>query len=165
MGKKSLAVLLSFLFLSVSFAQQKDERPVYLRFPTLPQFKVQKLADGKVLTRDDLKKKMNTVFFIFSPDCKYCQQETEDIIRHINDFKGTQILMISHYPLEEVQEYYKRYQIADYPQITMAHDGGYFFPIYFGLKNLPSTFIYDIKGNLKKSFDGSVKVETILAEL
>lgn len=164
---KNIAIVFTlFMTTAVALGQQKtDERPVYLRFPTVPQFTVNKVADSSAFTREDLKKKTQTVFFIFSPDCKYCQHETEDIIKHLKDFKNTQILMISHYPLEEVKEYYNHYNIGDYPQITMAHDSKYFFPIFFGLTNLPSTFIYDKKGNLKKSFEGSVKIEKILAEL
>ena len=166
MFKHLVAFVGSFILMGTVFAQnQPDSRPVYQRFPTVPQFEVEKISDGNTFTRENLKKKTNTVFFIFSPDCKYCQQETEDIIKHLKDFKNTQILMISHYPVDEVKAYYKQYKLEQYPQIVVAHDDNYFFPIFFDLKNLPSTFVYDKKGKLKKSFDGSVKVETILQEL
>ena len=41
-----------------SFAQEKTEdTPVYLRFPTIPQFKLAKAADSSEYTRDHLKKR------------------------------------------------------------------------------------------------------------
>jgi hypothetical protein len=33
------------------------------------------------------------------------------------------------------------------------------------VQNLPSIFVYDKKGDFKKAFEGSVKIEDILEEL
>ena len=80
-------LLLSFLAFSGfnSFAQETpaEEIPVYLRFPTIPQFTLAKAPDSISYTRDNLKKKVNTLFFIFSPDCNHCQYETGEIIKRI----------------------------------------------------------------------------------
>ena len=73
--------------------------------------------------------------------------------------------MLTYLPYDEMIDFYKHYQIANYPQITMARDTKFFFPIYFRVRNLPSIFIYDKKGHLKKSFEGDVKPETLLAQL
>ena len=166
---KNLFILFAGVLMSLSAfsqaADSADTRPVYLRFPTVPQFTVYKAPDSTAFTRDDLSKRKSTVFFIFSPDCGHCQHETEMMTREIQKFKNTQIVMITYLPYEEMIKFYKVYNIAKYPQITMARDTKFFFPIYFKVQNLPSIFVYDKKGNFKKSFEGDVKMDSIVAEL
>ena len=87
------------------------------------------------------------------------------LTQNINKFKNTQIVMVTYLSWEEMIAFYHHYKIANYPQITMARDTKFFFPVFFKVRNLPSIFVYDKKGNLKKSFEGDVKPETILAEL
>lgn len=165
---KHLLIVITAVFISCSAFSQttaKEEAPVYLRFPTIPEFTVYKAPDSTSFTRNDLHKKKNTIFIIFSPDCEHCQRETEMLTQNINKFKNTQIVMVTYLPWEEMIAFYHHYKIANYPQITMARDTKFFFPVFFKVRNLPSIFIYDKKGDLKKSFEGDVKPETILAEL
>ena len=166
---KNLLFLFAGILISLSGFSQNvdtaDTRPVYLRFPTIPQFTVYKAPDSTAFTRDNLQKKKNTVFFIFSPDCSHCQHETESLTKNIEKFKNTQIIMITYLPYDEMKKFYNVYHIANYPQITMARDAKFFFPVFFKVQNLPSIFVYDKKGDFKKSFEGSVKMEDILGEL
>ena len=151
---------------ATSFAQENtEETPVYLRFPIIPQFKLAKATDSTSFTKDDLKKRVNTLFFIFSPDCNHCQHETEEIIKNIKKFKDAQIVMITYFPWDQMMLFYNQYKIGNYPQITMARDNNYYFPTFFKLKTFPSSYLYDKKGNFKKSFEGAVKIEDILNEL
>ncbi|HEY9343640.1 MAG TPA: redoxin domain-containing protein [Hanamia sp.] len=165
---KNLFSLLACILISYSgFSQAPptEETPVYLRFPTIPQFTVYKAPDSTTFTRESLKKRTPTVFFIFSPDCEHCQHETEALTKDIKKFKNAQIIMVTHLPYAEMMSFYKKYKIANYPQITMARDAKFFFPVFFKVRNFPSIFVYDKKGNLKKGFEGSVKLEDIVAEL
>lgn len=91
--------------------------------------------------------------------------ETEAIIKNIKKFKNTQILMVTHFPYEEMIHFYKQFKIANYPQLTMARDTKYFFPVFFGVRNFPSIYVYDKKGNFKKAFEGDVKIDDIVKEL
>ena len=138
---------------------------MYLRFPTIPQFTVYKAPDSTTFSKEDLQKRKTTVFFIFSPDCGHCQHETESLIKNIKAYKNTQIIMITYLPFEEMMKFYRVYHIANYPEITMARDTKFFFPVFFKVQNLPSIFVYDKKGNFKKAFEGSVKMEDIMQEL
>lgn len=163
--KNILTFLCLTLFCIKGFAQAEEETPVYLRFPTVPQFTVYKAPDSTAFSREDLKKKKEVLFMVFSPDCEHCQHETEELLANIEKFKNTQIVMVTYLPYEEMMAFYKNYKIANYPQITMARDTKFFFPVYFKVKNLPSIFLYDKKGDFKKSFEGSVKIDSIAAEL
>jgi cytochrome oxidase Cu insertion factor (SCO1/SenC/PrrC family) len=143
------------------FCQADSTPPVYLRFPTIPQFTVYKAPDSTAFSKNNLQKKKPVVFMIFSPDREHCQHETEALLANINKFKKTQIVMITYLPYDEMIEFYKKYKIADYPQITMARDTKFFFPVFFKVRNLPSIFVYDKKGNFKKNFEGSVKIDSL----
>ena len=163
---KKLFILPVFLFFcTVAFSQEDSTAPVYQRFPTIPQFTVFKAPDSTSFTRDDLKKNKPVVFMIFSPDCEHCQHETEKLLANIDKFKTAQIVMVTYLPYDEMMAFYRSYKIADYPQITMARDTKFFFPVFFKVRNLPSIFVYDKKGNLKKNFEGSVDTDLISAEL
>ena len=144
---------------------QVDTTPIYLRFPTIPQFTISKVPDSSSFTREDLKRKKETVFIIFSPDCEFCQHETKALIANIDKFSKVQIVMATVLPYDQMMQFYKDYKIADYPIITMGRDVNYFFHTFFNIKYLPAIFVYDKKGRFKKAFEGSVKIDKILEEL
>ena len=166
---KKISIILVAISISLSgFSQTTattEEAPVYLRFPTIPEFTVFTAPDSTAFSRDNLHKKKNTIFIIFSPDCEHCQRETQMLTQNISKFKNTQFVMITYLPYDEMKKFYQIYKIADYPQITMARDTKFFFPLFFKVTNLPSIFVYDKKGNFKKAFEGDVKPETILSAL
>ncbi len=147
------------------FSQADSSSPIYLRFPTIPKFTIYKAPDSTVFSRENLQKKKPVLFMVFSPDCEHCQHETEDLLANIKKFKNTQIVMVTYLPYDEMIAFYKNYKIANYPQITMARDTKFFFPVFFNVRNLPSVFLYNKKGDFKKAFEGSVKIDSITSEL
>ncbi len=159
---KSIVFFIALVFICLEgFCQADSLPPVYRRFPTIPQFTVYKAPDSTTFTKNDLQKKKPVVFMIFSPDCEHCQHETEALLANIDKFKNTQILMITYLPYDEMIQFYKKYKIADYPEITMARDAKFFFPVFFKVRSLPSIFVYDKKGDFKKNFEGSVKINAV----
>ncbi|MDQ6904347.1 MAG: redoxin domain-containing protein [Bacteroidota bacterium] len=163
--KKLFLFSLLLLVCAFAFSQADSTAPIYLRFPTIPQFTVYKAPDSTSFSKNDLEKKKPVIFMIFSPDCEHCQHETEALLANIEKFKGAQIVMITYLPYDEMMAFYKNYKIANYPQITMARDTKFFFPVFYKIRNLPSIFVYDKKGDFKKSFEGSVKIDKIAEEL
>ena len=169
---KKILIVKKFFFLAVSilivqfiFAQADTTKPIYLRFPTLPQFTIYKASDSTTFTRDDLKKRKPTVFIIFSPDCEHCQHETESLIANIDKFKDAQIVMVEYLAYEEMKKFYTNYKIENYPNIIMGRDAKFFLPVFFKVESLPAIYVYDKKGNFKQSFSGSVKIDKIAAAL
>lgn len=166
--KKILLIIISALVSITAFCQTdsaKEETPVYLRFPFIPSFTIYKAPDSTAFSRNNLHANKNTIFIVFSPDCEHCQHETQMLTQNINRFKNTQFVMVTYLPYDEMMKFYHVFKIANYPQITMGRDTKFFFPPFFHVRNLPSIFIYDKKGKFKKSFEGDVKPDSILAEL
>ena len=149
----------------LSFSQADSTQPIYLRFPTLPQFAIYNAADSTIFTRNNLEKKKATIFIIFSPDCEHCQHETEALIANIDKFKDVQIVMVEYLAFEEMVKFYKNYKIADHPNIIMGRDAKFYLPLFFKVESLPAIYVYDKKGNFKQAFSGSVKMDKIAAAL
>jgi len=163
---RKIFVLVIILFTAFQvFSQADSTKPIYLRFPTLPQFTIYKASDSTTFTRDDLQKRKQTIFIIFSPDCEHCQHETEALIANIDKFKDVQIVMVEYLAYEEMKKFYINYKIENYPNITMGRDAKFFLPIFFKVESLPAIYVYDKKGNFKQAFSGSVKMDKIAAAL
>lgn len=105
------------------------------------------------------------MFMIFSPECSHCQHSTEMIVKNIDKFKDIEIMMVSYFPFDEIVQFYNRYQLGRFPNITVARDTKYFFPSYFDIKNFPSFYIYDSNWNFKKFLEGSVSAEQLTAAI
>ena len=163
--KRFFLAAVTFLITQFAFAQADSTKPIYLRFPTLPQFTIYKASDSTTFTREDLKKRKPTIFIIFSPDCEHCQHETEALIANIDKFKDAQIVMVEYLSYDEMKKFYINYKIENYPNIIMGRDAKFFLPVFFKVESLPAIYVYDKKGNFKQSFSGSVKIDKIAAAL
>ena len=157
--------ILSFLILTCTVfaasAQNQDSIPVYKRFPNVPPFKIIRLPDSAQFSKDDLKKNKATIIMIFSPDCEHCQRATHDLQAHADEFKNVQIVMASPLDYSMIEKFYKEYNIAAYPNITMGRDGTYFLGSFYKITNFPSIFVYDKKGNFIEKFEGDVPFSKI----
>ncbi len=163
--RKIYILLIAIFITQICFSQADSTKPVYLRFPTLPQFSIYKASDSTVFTRDNLQKRKPTVFIIFSPDCEHCQHETESLIANIDKFKDAQIVMVEYLSFEEMVKFYKIYKIENYTNIIMGRDAKFYLPMFFKIESLPAIYVYDKKGKFKQAFSGSVKIDKIAAAL
>ena len=143
---------------------QEDSTLLYLRFPTVPPFRIISMPDSTVITKDNLSKKKATIIMVFSPDCEHCQAETRALTAKIELFKKVQIVMASPLDYSYIKKFYEEYKIADYSNIIMGRDPGYYLGTFYKIRSFPAIFLYDKKGNFVKAFTGSYPVEQI-AEL
>jgi thioredoxin-related protein len=160
LNKGTLLIILCFISI-VTFSQQ-DTSLIYLRFPTIPPFKLTKVPDSTVFTKDNLKKKKPTIIMVFSPDCEHCQEMTKQITANIHLFKKAQIVMATPLEFSYVKNFYDDYKIADYPTITMGRDPGYFLGTFYKVRSFPAIFIYNKKGQLVNWFTGEVELKKIV---
>lgn len=90
------------------------------------------------------------IFIGFSPTCKHCGAETEDIVKHITKFVGIRIYFVTPYSFHEMRGFYKYFKLNNYPGITMGRDSSDYFMTYFKADGVPFTAIFDSKKRLKQ---------------
>lgn len=132
----------------------------YLRYPTIPPFTLLR-PDSTDLTREDLPKHRKTMVMFFSPDCDHCKHQTKDMLANMDKFKDVEILMATYQPYEQMQAFYKDYHIEDYPNIKMGRDTKYFFVPFYKISSLPFLALYNNKGKLLTTFEGTTAVEKV----
>ncbi len=161
MLKKFFFYTLLMVMATRVFAQSDSLKAPYLRFPTIPLFTLLKVDSSK-LTRDDLSKNKKTLIMYFSPDCDHCKHQTDSMLASMKKFEDVQILMATYQPFEQMQLFYKDYKIAGYSNIKMGRDTQFFFPPFYKILNLPFMVLYNNKGKLITTFEGTTPINKLL---
>lgn len=162
---KKYLLLLLFTPLAIAAIAQTDSLLLYQRFPVVPTFRLINIADSSIFTKHNLKRKRATIIMMFSPDCEHCQEETKTLTANIHLFKKAQIIMVSPLDFNYMRQFYNDYKIANYPNIIMGRDPGYFLGTFFNVHSFPSFFVYNKKGKLVNKFIGGYSIEEIAAAL
>jgi thioredoxin-related protein len=169
--KQVFLAILALAFCHFVSAQQLPNQPAtdtanasapYMRFPTVPPFRLLKLDSATYLTKDDLKKNHRTIVMFFSPDCEHCKHQTEAILADFKDFKDIQIVMATYQPFSEMKEFNEHYKIYEHPNILIGRDEQFRLPPFFRIRNLPYLALYDKKGNLITTFEGTQKADVLV---
>ncbi len=160
-----LAVLLSGGFLSYSIYSKLQRKHALQEFlHRLPAFQFTALDSTQIGT-DYIPTGQTAVLLFFSPDCEYCQAQAKAIGEQLSIFKNVQFLWISDDQVGVVRAFAERYGLnrkinstvvtAPYGQIKNV----------FGVRQLPSTLIYDEQHRFVRQFSGETKWEAIFAAL
>lgn len=116
-------------------------------------------------TKADLPKDKSVLLVLFSPMCDHCKHETEEMLQHIDDFKETQILMVTSLPFDSMLSFRDHFRLQNYPNITVAHDPHFFLIPYFQLNMMPFLAFYDRKKQLISVHEGSWPIEKVIEEI
>jgi len=148
---------------SSSHGQQEDlTLPPYKRFPTIPPLKLLRLDSTSYFTKDDLKKNKPVLIVVFNPDCDHCKHETEEIIKNIDSLKNIQIIMATIMSFDLMKSFYEEYDLQRFQNITVGKDVQYTLPSFYQMHFMPYLAMYNKKGNLLATFEGSMKIEDLI---
>jgi len=148
---------------SSAHSQQEDlTLPPYKRFPTVPPLKLLLLDSTSYFTKDDLKKNKPVLIIVFNPDCEHCKHETEEIINNIDSLKNIQIIMATMMPFDLMKSFYEKYDLHRFQNITVGKDVQYTLPSFYQMHFMPYLAMYNKKGNLLATFEGSMKIEDLI---
>ena len=162
---RSIFLQLILLCCFAAQGQADSTQPPYLRYPTVPPFKIL-LADSlNFYSKDQLAQGKPLLLMVFNPDCSHCQHETEQLREKKDAFKDFQIVMITLQPLWEMNAFVEKYKVAEIPNVVTGKDVYYFSPSFFRYRNLPFHALYNARGELITTFEGSVGIEKILDRL
>ena len=149
----------------ISGFSQTDTIPApYKKFPFFPPVNLI-LPGNTTFTKADLPKKKPVMMMIFSPMCEHCKQETEEMIKNIDKFKNSMIVMATMMPYDSMMSFRDKFKLADYDNIIVGQDAQFFLPVYYMITNLPFLAFYDKRGKLISVFEGSMPIEKAAEEL
>lgn len=160
--KKWCLSLAAVLLVLITVAQSDTSLP-YKKFPTVPPFTLLQ-ADSTKFTKDQLKKGPVLLMF-FSPGCDHCQHQMEDMMKKIDEFKHTQIVLATYEKMEDMVEFISFFELAKHPNVRIGRDEKFFLPPFFKIQSLPYLAAYDKKGDLVNTWQGNVPVDTLLKAL
>ena len=161
--KRILTTLIVLVIATAAFAQNTyDTMAAFRRFPTVPAFRLLEIDSVSLFTKDKLKKNKPVLVMVFNPECEHCKRETEEIIKHIDELKKVQIVMaaMSQYPA--MKEFYSQYKLSEIKNIKVGQDFQYLLPTFYRIRSLPFLAMYNKKGNLLTTFEGTMKIEDLI---
>ena len=157
-----MLLTLAFLVFGLScFSQVDSTQPPYKRFQNVPPFKVM-LKDSSFYAKKDLPKNKAVWIMIFGPDCDHCQMETRQIIAHQKELKDVQVVMITLHPVDRMKTFISDYKLDAVKNVVVGQDYAHFTMPFFNFRNFPFHAMYDKKGKLIASFEGTMGIEEVI---
>lgn len=147
--------------ISAAFAQADTSKAGEKEATSLPAFTLLKV-DSTSMTRMDLPKNKKIMIMFFSPGCDHCKHQTDSILSNIEKLKDVEILMTTYQPFDEMKVFYQEYKLAKYSNVLMARDIKYFFPSFYKFRSLPFLALFNEKGKLITTFEGSTKMAQVV---
>lgn len=157
---KFLLSILTLIAVTGSSMAQSDTTAPYKKIKGWPPLVLTQLNKQEFTSKD--LKKQETIIMYFSPECDHCKHQTTEMINRIKDLSKYQIVLATYQPEEEMAGFQTYYQLQKYANIRMGRDTKFLLPPFYRIKNLPFLALYNRKGELLKTFDGNVKVDTLL---
>jgi hypothetical protein len=97
----------------------------------------------------------------FSPDCEHCKHQTEAILDSLDQLGNIQIIMATYQPLSELKAFNTHYRLFEHPNIQVGRDEKFFLAPFYRIHNFPYMALYDKKGNLITTFEGTRPIATL----
>lgn len=107
----------------------------------------------------------NVLVILFRPDCEYCTDEVNQIVRKYSAFEKHRLYFFTEVSRQETVRFIQERGLAPLPNVAvgiLSHDAFY---KAFGPTSVPHLFIYGPDGQLRHEFRGETKIETILEAL
>lgn len=154
-----------FVFLLFSsagaFAQQDTMKPAYQRYPVIPGLQLFR-SDSTKYINENLPAKKQLLLVLYSPDCDHCQQEAEQIVARKEDLHDTHIIMVTTFPISRMNEFAEKYGLDKMENVVMAKDPYYVLLSFYAIRHFPYLALYDKKGKLIRTYEGSVSIDKVL---
>lgn len=133
------------------------------RIVELPDFSVVNLKGEKFLS-PEFSEQSFLVLTYFNTGCQFCQAEISSISHHKNLQQQADIYLISDESKAVLKQFANDFKLDSLQAIQVLRDSSKQVKELFGITGVPTTFVYDRDGKLRKSFKGETKAE-ILYEL
>lgn len=124
------------------------------------------LSNGQFFTSTQIPKTKPVLLIYFAPDCDHCQTLMKAFFSRADEFKNTEVLMVTFKPASEVAQFVKVYKTYQYPNILVGTESKPFFlRQFYKLQNTPFTALYNKNGRLISSYRKETPINDVLKQL
>jgi thiol-disulfide isomerase/thioredoxin len=160
--KKLLFLFIISLKLYSVHAQEADTIPPYQKDSLhIPAFTVLKV-DSTYTNDKSIPKDKPVVIIYFSPECGHCQITADEFSKKMKEMKDIYFVWVSYYPLPEVKEFAKKFNLQQFTNIIIARDENYAIPSYYRVKFTPFMALYNKEHHLVKTWDQGTDANTLI---
>lgn len=134
------------------------------RIAVLPNFTLERLQGGFFM-QDDLSPGSPLIFLYYNSSCTFCRAETRAIKKNMKELGGNQLIFVSPEDKTDIKGFAEEFGLYGMPDIVFLQDTGLEFAGIFGIKSVPTTYLYNKDRTLIRRFNGPVKIESIIEAL
>lgn len=160
MQKFLLAFMLLVVSASCANAQGTNPGAPYKKHPALPVFQILQ-SDSTWFTDAQIPPDRPVVIVYFSPECGHCQQEAEDLVKHMDELKKAFFVMVSYHSPSDIGQFAEKYKLAGLPNVRLGRDTAYYIPSFFQVTQTPFVAVYDKKHMLVKTFESGAGADKL----
>jgi peroxiredoxin len=103
----------------------------------------------------------HSVVIFYSPGCAFCEHEGAELARNAAQFMECKLFFITMEPLDSAKAYTVRHQLLSHAGYYSLVDTTRLAVLEFGVRIIPTTFIYDRDKNLIKAFEGEINAKRL----
>lgn len=160
--KKILLLILVAAQIGLVHAQDYDTIPPYQKDSLhIPNFTVLKIdsayANDRMIPKDK-----PVIIIYFSPECGHCQITADEFSKRMADMKDFYFVWVSYYPLPEIREFAKKFNLQQFNNIIIGRDENYTIPSYFRVKFTPFMAVYNKDHHLIQTYGQGTEADTLI---
>ena len=160
--KKLLLLFILALKIYSVHAQNYDTIPPYEKDSLhIPSFTVLQ-TDSSFANDKKIPKDKPVVIIYFSPECGHCQITADEFSKKMKDMKNIFFVWVSYYPLPEIKEFAKKFNLQQFNNIIIGRDPNYTIPSYFRVKFTPFMAVYNKEHHLIQTYQQGTEADTLI---
>lgn len=155
----SMVILTTYKAIQVKATVKATMKKVELS--KLPEFEFENSKGGN-FSYWDIETDKSVLIIHFSPECDFCDMEAKIISNYYEEFRNSEILMVSKSKVSDIKKFAKKHQLESFPNIKfLKYKEDQFYKI-FGTHKLPAILIFDTQLKLLKKIEEGVTVKTLV---
>ena len=146
-------------------AQDYDTIPPYQKDSLhIPAFTVLQ-TDSSFTNDKKIPGNKPVVIIYFSPECGHCQLTAQEFGEKMKDMRNIFFVWVSYYPLPEIKEFAKKFNLQQFTNIIIGRDQNYTIPSYYRVKFTPFMAIYNKEHHLIQTYGQGTEADTLISLL
>jgi peroxiredoxin len=136
----------------------QTRKAVEKRIASLPAFSASCL-NGEMKTVGQVPLNRPIVITYFQTWCPFCQDEIQSMANNKKLQKQAAIYLISDQPMDSLVRFRRSFKLDSLQNIHVWRDRNHKVRKLFGIRGIPSTFVYGTDGRLLESYEGETKAD------